>query len=244
MGTRTEVGKRRRAKSAKKRGPDLEWELKQGHPEVCIAGVDEVGRGCLAGPVVAGAIILPAVVDWKGEPWIREITDSKELDAAQREELAPKILAWARASAIGVASVAEIDTINIYHASHLAMERAVAGLGLRAAHVLVDGNATPKVFRGRCTAIVKGDLKCLSIAAASIIAKVWRDRLMAEMDVTYPGYGFGGHKGYSTPVHQAALAALGACAIHRRSFSPVADRVSASQLELGIGAALPAPRDL
>ncbi|MCM2324561.1 MAG: ribonuclease HII [Oligoflexia bacterium] len=187
-----------------------------------VAGVDEVGRGCLAGPVVAGAVILPAVIDYAAYPWLADITDSKNLSPKAREQLAPLIEGWAVGAAVGHATVEEIDRINIYHASHLAMERAVAALGVRVEHVLVDGNAIPKALRCPSTAIVKGDLKCLSIAAASIIAKVWRDRLLTELDARYPGYGFAIHKGYGTPAHLEALKSLGACAVHRRSFAPVA----------------------
>jgi ribonuclease HII len=143
--------------------------------------------------------------------------------------LAPLIEAWAPASAVGIASVDEIDTINIYHASHLAMRRAVeqvvvqlAAKGLASvAHILIDGNALPKNLPAKASAIVKGDLKCLSIAASSIIAKVWRDREMERYDSQYPGYGLGVHKGYATPVHSESLKKLGATPIHRRSFAPV-----------------------
>lgn len=208
--------------------PTIEWETKLGHPRVIVAGVDEVGRGCLAGPVVAGALVLPAVLDPSTHPWIREIQDSKELSPEKRERLAPLIRDWAKASAIGLATVEEIDRINIYHAAHLAMKRAIEGLGisLRSVHLLIDGNAIPRDLPGdlksRATAVVKGDQKCLSIAAASILAKVWRDQRMAELDLEYPGYGFAAHKGYSTPTHMKALSEKGACAIHRRTFAPVA----------------------
>lgn len=207
--------------------PTLDWEIKSGgYPRALVCGVDEVGRGCLAGPVVAGAVILPARVDMDAEPWLSEVTDSKNLSPEVRSRLAPLIEKWALASAIGAASVEEIDQINIYHASHLAMVRALEGvtssLGRAPDHVLVDGNVVPKAIRVRATAVVRGDLKCLSIAAGSIIAKVYRDRLMEELDVKHPGYGFAKHKGYSTPMHFEALAELGACEIHRRSFAPVA----------------------
>jgi ribonuclease HII len=205
---------------------DLAWETKFGYPARLIVGVDEVGRGCLAGPVAAGAVILPADL---GE-WSQEITDSKKLSPAERERLDPLIRESAVAWGIGMASVEEIDQINIYHASHLAMERAVEAVaaqmiaaGLSITHILIDGNKIPqKVSRTfSATAIVQGDLKSMSIAAASIIAKVHRDQLMVEHDALYPGYGFGVHKGYGTPKHGEALKRLGACPIHRRSFAPV-----------------------
>lgn len=201
-------------------------------------GVDEVGRGCLAGPVVAGAVILPQVVDFERDPWLNEVADSKCVSPLKREELAPKIQAWALASAVGVASVEEIDSINIFHASHLAMERAAqaaleavsAGIlkDSHGVHALVDGKFLPKKMPCQATAIIKGDMKCLSIAAASILAKVWRDRRMAALDVIYPGYEFGIHKGYSTPRHAAALLRQGICEIHRKSFAPVAKRLAQS----------------
>ena len=211
-----------------------------------ILGIDEVGRGCLAGPVVAGAVLLPAVVDFERDPWLKEIKDSKLLKPEVRERLAPLITQWALASAIGVASVEEIDSINIFHASHLAMLRAaeetlaavtqntqfkpLSAEKIQATtYALVDGKFLPKNFPCRAQAVIKGDLKCLSIAAASIIAKVWRDRHMADLDAQYPGYGFSIHKGYSTPAHSSALKARGACPIHRRSFAPVAARI---QLDL------------
>jgi ribonuclease HII len=182
--------------------------------------------------VVAGAVALPLSSEFfslESHPWLDEITDSKCLKPEARERLAPLIEAWAPASAVGVASVEEIDQINIYHASHLAMRRAVEQVvaKLRAkglapiAHILIDGNALPKNLPAKATAIVKGDLQCLSIAAASIIAKVWRDREMERYDLLHPGYGFGVHKGYATPAHSASLKKLGACVIHRRSFAPV-----------------------
>jgi ribonuclease HII len=206
--------------------PTLQWEEKLGYPALHLVGVDEVGRGCLAGPVVAGAVLLPPVIDYSLHPWVSEIADSKLLKPAQRERLAPLIEAWAPAWAIGVASVEEIDEINIYHASHLAMRRAIEqvlkNVSGAAARILVDGNVVPKNLPAPATAIVKGDMQCLSIAAGSIIAKVWRDREMDQYDRIYPEYGFSFHKGYATPKHQAALQEVGACPIHRRSFAPVA----------------------
>lgn len=206
--------------------PDAENERRAGHPDLLVAGVDEVGRGCLAGPVVAAAVILPSVIDLKACSWLAEVTDSKLVPPQVREELAPLIRTWAKASAIGVASVEEIDRINIHAATHLAMQRALDGMSSEPAHVLVDGKHTPKDSRYRFTAIVKGDQKALSIACASILAKVWRDSLMRELDLKHPGYGFGIHKGYSTAVHVKALRSLGPCEIHRKSFAPVSELLS------------------
>jgi ribonuclease HII len=188
-----------------------------------VAGIDEVGRGCLAGPVVAGAVILPASFE-RGRPgleWLAEVADSKLVDPSTRERLAPLIEGWVADFALGVASVEEIDRINIHHASHLAMERAIRALRLRPERALVDGKHVPKGLGCPTTAVVKGDQLCLSVACASILAKVWRDRRMRELDALHPGYGFAAHKGYFTPEHQEALRRLGPCAIHRRSFSPV-----------------------
>lgn len=218
-----------------KAAPGLDFEKKAGYPAKVVAGLDEVGRGCLAGPVVAGAVLLPPVVDYEAHPWLSEIGDSKLLTPEKREKLAPLIESWALACAVGVATVEEIDQINIYHASHLAMRRALESAQIardaRAAHVLVDGNVIPKGLNApAATAIVKGDLKCLSIAAASIVAKVWRDRWMVEADVRYPGYFFGVHKGYATPQHSRALKELGPCEIHRKSFGPVAALLSSVKM--------------
>ena len=201
--------------------PDLEWEIKSGYPKRAVAGVDEVGRGCLAGPVVAAALILPDVIDRVRDPWIDKIADSKKLSPEVREYLAPLIEKWAVKSAVGVASVEEIDRLNIHHACHLAMIRAVEEI--KPDHILIDGKFIPKEFQKVATAIIKGDDKCLSIAAASILAKVWRDRHMQELDRRYPGYELAAHKGYSTPAHQKALKKLGPCEIHRRTFAPVAE---------------------
>jgi ribonuclease HII len=229
--------------------PDLKWERKFGFPSVRLVGVDEVGRGCLAGPVVAGAVLLPSVVDYRTHPWLREVSDSKCLNAETRERLVPEIEAWAGAYGIGVATVEEIDRINIFHASHLAMVRAIqaalnsapgaaSGAPGGVTHLLVDGKFLPKSLPHPATAVIKGDLRCLSIAASSVLAKVWRDRLMIELDDRYPGYGLGIHKGYSTPMHAEALKRLGACEIHRRSFAPVAEalRVAAAVSAAAAGA--------
>lgn len=202
--------------------PDLQHEKRLGHPRARVAGVDEVGRGCIAGPVVAGVVVLPKVVDFKAVSWLSEIADSKLLVASKRKELAPLIRSWAQAWALGSASVEEIERINIYHASHLAMVRAIGALEVQPERVLVDGKFLPKDLPCPATAIVKGDLKCLSIAAASILAKVWRDQWMIEAHRTYSCYGFDSNKGYGTPEHLRALKENGACALHRKGFAPVA----------------------
>jgi ribonuclease HII len=172
----------------------------------------------LAGPVVAGAIILPSEVNFKKDPWLKEIKDSKLLTPETREKLAPLISKWALTSAIGLATVEEIDSINIYHASHLAIRRAIAGLNKTPQHILIDGNKIPKALPSPSTAIVKGDMKCLSIAAASILAKVWRDQRMQELDQTFPVYGFSKHKGYPTPAHKRVIQDQGPSEHHRKSF--------------------------
>jgi len=180
-----------------------------------IAGVDEVGRGPLAGPVVAAAVILDAP--------IKGVMDSKLLSPAKRQKLALEIKEKAICYAYGRAEVAEIDQLNIHHATLLAMKRAIEGLAILPDKVLIDGAFTPKVAH-MCYAIVKGDGLIFEISAASILAKVLRDDEMIEMDSLYPGYGFALHKGYGTKVHQQALQTLGPCAIHRQSFAPVAAR--------------------
>lgn len=191
-----------------------------------VIGVDEVGRGCLAGPVAAAACLF-ACDDLAGE-----VTDSKKLTPERREELSAKILAVHPAHC-AYASVEEIDEINILQASFLAMRRAIAELekamaaGPHAkwvgrAKIVVDGHLKiPGIAPRRQTALVKGDLRCAPISAASIVAKVARDRLMSEHAVAYPGYGFESHKGYSTERHKSALSALGPTPLHRRTFAGV-----------------------
>ena len=177
-----------------------------------VVGVDEVGRGPLAGPVTACAVRLDPIRIPTG------LRDSKLLTAARREALFIEIMAVAEVS-VAHASVEEIDALNILRASHLAMERAVAGL--RADHALIDGNLVPRGLDCSATAIVKGDAKCLSIAAASIVAKVTRDRIMVDLAQQHPGYGWEANAGYPTKAHLEALQKLGATAWHRRSFKPV-----------------------
>jgi len=179
-----------------------------------VAGVDEVGRGPLCGAVVTAAVILDPARPIEG------LNDSKKLTEARREALFPLIQERALAWCIARAEVEEIDRLNILHATMLAMQRAVAGLSTQPTLVLVDGNRCP-LLPMRSEPVVKGDSRVPAIAAASILAKVARDREMLELDQQYPGYGIAGHKGYPTPVHLAALRELGATPIHRRSFGPV-----------------------
>ena len=178
-----------------------------------VAGVDEVGRGPLAGDVVAAAVIL-------GDSSPAGLTDSKALSPRQRERLAETIRSEAVSWSLGRATVAEIDELNILQASLLAMWRAVEGLSVQPSLVLVDGNHLPRWSYG-ARAIVKGDLIEPAISAASIVAKVTRDSEMVILDDQYPGYGFATHKGYPTKAHLAALASLGVSPVHRRSFGPV-----------------------
>jgi ribonuclease HII len=179
-----------------------------------VAGVDEAGRGPLAGPVVASAVILPRDLEIPG------IDDSKKLTPSKRDELFERIRADALAVGVGSASEKVIDEINILRATFLAMREAIARLGRVPDHVLVDGAAIPDLGLPQ-TGVNRGDERSAAIAAASIVAKVTRDRQLVEYDAVYPGYGFAQHKGYGTPEHIAALTRLGPCAIHRRSFSIV-----------------------
>ena len=179
-----------------------------------VAGVDEAGRGPLAGPVVAAAVILDDLRPIKG------LNDSKKLTALRREKLFDEIRAQALCCSIAEATVQEIDELNILQATLLAMRRAVEGLRLKPQKVLVDGNRLP-VLKIPCEAIVKGDAKIKAISAASILAKVHRDRLCLQLHAVHPAYGFDVHKGYPTPTHLAALQSHGACDAHRRSFAPV-----------------------
>ena len=187
------------------------FELSDGIP---VAGVDEAGRGPLAGPVVAAAVILDDRCPIAG------LADSKTLSATRREQLAEQIRTHASAWALGMASVEEIDQLNILQATLLAMQRAVQGLSIVPALALVDGNQAPRLS---CTVrtVVRGDATVPSISAASILAKVARDAILHDLDRQYPGYGFAGHKGYPTAAHLRALEFLGPAAVHRRSFGPV-----------------------
>ncbi|HYI48710.1 MAG TPA: ribonuclease HII [Allosphingosinicella sp.] len=201
------------------------FKLEKIHPDP-VAGVDEAGCAPLAGPVVAAAVVL----DRNRFP--RGIDDSKVLPAATREAICARLYRVA-VIGVGIASVEEIDSLNIYWARMLAMSRAVDALGLDPAMVLVDGNRCPRWERPSF-AIVAGDTKCRSIAAASIVAKVTRDAIMAEHALDHPGYGWETNKGYPTPEHIRALKALGPTPLHRRSFAPVRARM---QLELELLAA-------
>ncbi|MDP5281449.1 ribonuclease HII [Sphingomonas sp. DG1-23] len=205
-----------------KTGPDLKFErrYKRLHKGL-VAGVDEAGRGPLAGPVVAAAVVLDPKCIPEG------IDDSKVLTAAKRADLCERLLECAKVG-VGVASVEEIDGLNIFWATMLAMTRAVDALGFVPAFVLVDGNRCPD-WAHQSHAVVGGDALCLSIAAASIVAKHRRDCMMAELDLAFPGYGWASNKGYSAKFHQEALRTLGPTPHHRRSFAPVA------QAELDFG---------
>ena len=194
----------------------LDW-----HAPGLVAGVDEAGRGPLAGPVVAAAVILDELQPIAG------LADSKVLTAARRERLFDEIRAKALCCSIAQASVEEIDRLNILQATMLAMRRAVQGLRLKPRLALVDGNRLPALDIA-AEAIVKGDAKVAAISAASILAKVTRDRWCAELHDQYPQYGFAGHKGYGTAEHLAALQRHGACPQHRRSFAPVARALQAA----------------
>ena len=190
---------------------------------ILFAGCDEVGRGPLAGDVVAAAVILDP------DNPILGLDDSKKLTEKKRELLFEEIKLKAKSWCVARASVAEIDSINILQASLLAMSRAVQGLHIQPEHVLVDGNKLPK-WNYPAEAVVKGDSRVAAISAASILAKVVRDREMVEFDKHYPGYGLAGHKGYPTKVHMAALDKLGITPIHRTSFAPV--RAKIEQIKL------------
>ena len=180
-----------------------------------VAGVDEVGVGPLAGPLVAAAVVLPARVELPG------LDDSKRLSRAQRERLDGAIRAQALALAVAEVSVEDVDRLNVLRATLLAMRRAVAALALHPDHILVDARTIPGIDVPQI-AIVSGDARDGSIAAASIVAKVHRDAIMRRLDTLHPGYGFASHKGYGTCAHLAALARLGPTSVHRRSFGPVA----------------------
>ncbi|WP_240046159.1 ribonuclease HII [Rhodanobacter glycinis] len=180
-----------------------------------VAGVDEAGRGPLAGPLAVAAVILDP------DRPIAGLNDSKKLSAAKREALYPQIIERALAYCIVLIEPDEIDRLNIFQATMTGMSRAVAGLALVAHEALIDGNKLPKDLPCRGRAIVGGDALEPAISAASILAKVSRDRLMVGLDAIHPGYGFAIHKGYPTPVHLNALQQLGPCVQHRRSFAPV-----------------------
>ena len=185
---------------------------------VRVAGLDEAGRGALAGPVVAGAVILP--VNSKQEGLWAEVQDSKLLSPARREALAARIQAQAAAWSLGEASAAEIDASGIAPATRLAMRRAVQALSPPPDHLLIDW-VQLKSLNLPQQSFTKGDLRIVSIAAASILAKVHRDRLLCQLHENYPAYGFHSHKGYAVPSHLAAIERFGPCPAHRRSFAPI-----------------------
>ena len=188
-------------------------------PEGLVAGIDEAGRGPLAGPVVAGAVILDT------DRPIDGLNDSKVLSEARREHLSGQIERYAIAWSVAWADSHEIDRLNILEATCLAMRRAILGLRIMPVRIEVDGNRLPQLVFGQHqidgSAIVGGDRRIPAISAASIVAKVYRDRMMHEFDRLYPEYGFGRHKGYGTEAHRAAIDRLGPCPQHRRSFRPI-----------------------
>ena len=200
-----------------------EWSLAaQGYR--AVAGVDEAGRGAWAGPLIAAAVILPAPTGAEDVALfaaLAGVRDSKALTHEQRERLVPPIVAAARGIGIGSVEAAELDRIGLGTANRLAWARAIAALPLAADYLLLDAFRLPTVALPQ-TPIVRGETASLSIAAASIVAKVHRDRLLRDLDATFPVYGFARHKGYGTAAHQAALRAHGPCVVHRHSFAPVA----------------------
>jgi len=207
--------------------PTLRYEKKAyRNGATVVAGVDEAGRGPLAGPVVAAAVILPR--DFRH----KTLNDSKQLTERQREEIYAELTAhpgiiWA----VGISSVEVIEQYNILRATERAMHVALLGLSVQPDHVLVDGHHCRAILTKQ-TAIIRGDAKSFSIAAASVIAKVTRDRMMVELDKEYPQYGFAAHKGYGTPEHLAALEQFGPCPIHRRTFAPVRHALEPVQMDL------------
>ncbi len=202
---------------------DLEWRLHE-KGAALVAGVDEAGRGPLAGPVVAAAVILPPYLDPSLE-WIHLVDDSKKLSPLQRERALQHIEVHALAIGVGMASPEEIDSVGIAKANRSAMVRSVQNLPMRPHHLLIDF-VTLEECGLPYHAFARGDALCCSIAAASVVAKVTRDRLMIEAEDSYPGYGFAQHKGYGTREHLRLLRLLGPSPIHRRSFAPVASLIA------------------
>jgi ribonuclease HII len=199
--------------------PDLRYEFSLWQSGISlVAGLDEAGRGAWAGPVAAAAVILSPASDLIDR--LKGVRDSKQMTARQRLLAAEKIRAVALAWGVGFASSVEIDDNGIVPATRLAMGRALARLDILPQHLLIDALRLPAVDLPQ-TALIKGDCRVLSISAASVLAKTERDRLMENLDSLHPGYGFARHKGYGTALHRAALATLGACSQHRRSFKPV-----------------------
>ena len=208
--------------------PSWQWEVSlRGRGYSLIAGIDEVGRGPLAGPVMAGAVVLPLGMR---APWLASIRDSKQLTPRTREVLSEKILGKALAIGIGSASPEEVDDLGIVPATRLAMSRAVSQLPLAPEYLLIDALKLHEVDIPQA-AVIHGDCISISIASASIVAKVARDRLMERMDSVYPGFGFARNKGYGTPEHFEALGRLGPSPIHRFSFSPLSTLGGATTTE-------------
>lgn len=231
MATRIPGPRRTSSKPPSQRVPSLRFENDQWRAgAVRVVGVDEVGVAPTCGAVVAAAVIMKPHA-----PRIPGVRDSKTLSALQRERLAPIIRRRAVAIGVGAASVREIDTINIYHATHLAMRRAVARLGGHD-HVLVDGNRIAGFEHkvGPYTAIVDGDARCYSIACASVVAKVVRDRMMALLAARYPGYGWERNQGYATSEHRQAIRRLGLTPFHRRSFLALQRTLAGDQISLDL----------
>jgi ribonuclease HII len=199
------------------RAPDLEFE-RAAHRAgfIRIGGVDEAGRGPLAGPVVAACVVLPESLTG-----LDGLRDSKQVPPERRRELYLRLHELGAAIGVGMVDNQTIDRLNILQATYLAMQRAVAGLEIPPDHLLIDGNRQPP-WANSATTVVAGDARCLSIAAASIIAKVTRDRIMDDYDRLYPAWGFCRHKGYGTAEHLDAIRRFGICDLHRRSFQPVA----------------------
>lgn len=188
---------------------------------VNVVGIDEAGRGAWAGPVAAGAVMLPADPDIASR--LSEVRDSKQMTPSERTFWAEEVRAHALAWGVGFATSQEIDALGIVAATRLAMQRAVDGLSTAPQHLLIDALRLPGIALPQ-TALIKGDARSLSIAAASVLAKTARDTLMKQLDLEYPQYGFARHKGYGTSLHQAALQDCGPCKIHRFSFAPVKER--------------------
>jgi ribonuclease HII len=204
--------------------PDLSFELPLwAAGTLHLAGLDEAGRGAWAGPVSAGAVILPQQADLCIQ--LKGVRDSKQMTPRQRAAWAIKIRCTALAWGVGFASHTEIDALGILPATRLAMQRALAQLALPAQHLLVDAVRLPAVALPQ-TVLIKGDVRCLSIAAASVLAKTARDELLVDWEEEYPGYGFARHKGYGTAVHRQALQLMGPCPLHRFSFAPIRELIS------------------
>jgi ribonuclease HII len=198
--------------------PSLKWERSLWRSGIrAIAGIDEVGRGPLAGPLVAAAVVLPPSP--RRVPWLGDVRDSKLLTPARREGLDVLIRSLAIAVGVGTVSAAALDAIGVAEATRRAMSEALDQLQLQVEHLLIDALRLPHQLPQ--TPLIHGDARCVSIACASIVAKVARDRMMDDLEPTFPGYGFSQNKGYGTPQHLSALDRLGPCPIHRRSFAPL-----------------------